>query len=314
MADGPVLVVTNLEDVTADLVIAALNRRGVPVVRLDPAEIGDGLAFAGRIGGDDRGWSGRLRTNSRELDLGHVRSVYHRRPGPWRFDHLERRARGFASAEARHGLTGLLNDLPVLHVNAPLANARAEYKPSQLRAAAELGFAVPATLITNDPVAARRFAGEHCGVVYKSFRGVPPAEGETGVIWTQRVEAEEIDESVSVTAHLFQAEVEKVGDVRITVVGRRVFAFRIQAPGSPLDWRSGNWDRLEYTPINLPTQFVARLRAYLDRFSLAFGCFDFAVDDAEGLVFIECNPNGQWGFLPASDSIADAFAELLNNG
>ncbi|MFG2016295.1 hypothetical protein [Actinomadura geliboluensis] len=286
MADGPVLVVTSLEDVTADLVIAALNRRGVPVVRLDPADIGDGLTFAGRIGGGDRGWSGRLRTDSRDIDLVHVRSVYHRRPGPWRFDRLERRARRFASAEARHGLTGLLNDLPVPHVNAPLANARAEYKPSQLRAAAELGFTVPPTLITNDPAAARRFAGEHRGTVYKSFRGVPPAEGETGVIWTQRVKAPELDESVSLTAHLFQAEVEKAGD----------------------------WDQLAYTPIDLPAQFVGRLRAYLNRFGLAFGCFDFALDDTEDLVFIECNPNGQWGFLPASDSIADAFAELLQNG
>lgn len=314
MADGPVLVVTSLEDVTADLVIAALNRRGVPVVRLDPADIGDGLTFAGRIGGGDRGWSGRLRTDSRDIDLVHVRSVYHRRPGPWRFDRLERRARRFASAEARHGLTGLLNDLPVPHVNAPLANARAEYKPSQLRAAAELGFTVPPTLITNDPAAARRFAGEHRGTVYKSFRGVPPAEGETGVIWTQRVKAPELDESVSLTAHLFQAEVEKAGDVRITVVGRPVFASRIETAASLLDWRAGDWDQLAYTPIDLPAQFVARLHAYLNRFGLAFGCFDFAVDDTEDLVFIECNPNGQWGFLPASDSIADAFAELLQNG
>jgi glutathione synthase/RimK-type ligase-like ATP-grasp enzyme len=251
MANGPVLVVTSLEDVTADLVIAALNRRGVPVVRLDPA---------------------------------------------------------------RHGLSGLLNDLPVPQVNAPLANARAEYKPSQLRAAAELGFTVPPTLVTNDPAAARRFAGEHRSVIYKSFCGVPPADGETGAIWTQRVKTAEIDESVSVTAHLFQAEVKKTGDVRITVVGRRVFASHIQAPGSPLDWRSGDWDRLEYSPIDLPTRFTARLHAYLDRFCLAFGCFDFAVDDTEDLVFIECNPNGQWGFLPESDSIADAFAELLQNG
>ncbi|MEU8803018.1 hypothetical protein [Spirillospora sp. NPDC048819] len=57
---------------------------------------------------------------------------------------------------------------------------------------------------------------------------------------------------------------------------------------------------------------MTRLCAYLDRFGLEFGCFDFAVDaTTEELTFIECNPNGQWGFLPESDSIADAFAALL---
>lgn len=315
MADAPVLVVTSLEDVTADLVITALNRRGVPVVRLDPADIGDGLTFAARIGDGERTWSGRLRTGTRDLDLGQVRSVYHRRPGPWRFDHRERRVRDFAAAEARHGLAGLINDLPVPHVNAPLANARAEYKPSQLRAAAELGFTIPATLITNDPAAARRFAAEQGDVVYKSFRGVPPSDGVTGVIWTQRVQPADLDEAVSVTAHLFQAEVEKTADVRITVVGRMAFATRVEAPTPLLDWRSGDWDQLKYTPIDLSEQFVTRLHAYLDRFGLAFGCFDFAIDRATGqLTFIECNPNGQWGFLPESDAIADAFAALLQAG
>ncbi|WP_405084373.1 hypothetical protein [Microbispora sp. NBC_01389] len=33
-----VLVVTSLEDVTADMVIAALNERGVPLARVDPGD------------------------------------------------------------------------------------------------------------------------------------------------------------------------------------------------------------------------------------------------------------------------------------
>ncbi|MGI5207307.1 hypothetical protein ACQEU6_37735 [Spirillospora sp. CA-108201] len=201
------------------------------------------------------------------------------------------------------------------YVNAPLANARAEYKPSQPRAAAELGLSIPATLITNDPDAARRFADEHGSIVYKSFRGVRPSDGETGVIWTQRVRAAELDETVSVTAHLFQAEIQKSLDVRITVVGAEVFAFGIRSPAPVLDWRSGDWELLEYTPFDLPETFAGCLRAYLDHFGLAFGCFDFAVESTTGQpIFIECNPNGQWGFLPASDAIADAFAVLLQTG
>ncbi|MEV4010999.1 hypothetical protein AB0J35_10905 [Nonomuraea angiospora] len=30
--------------------------------------------------------------------------------------------------------------------------------------------------------------------------------------------------------------------------------------------------------------------------------------------FIECNPNGQWGWLPDSDAIAAAFADTLLGG
>ena len=71
-----VLVVTALEDVTADKVIAALNEREAPVVRVDPADIGPDLTFGFRIGQDNPVWGGRLRTASREVELGEVAAVY----------------------------------------------------------------------------------------------------------------------------------------------------------------------------------------------------------------------------------------------
>ncbi|GAA4241906.1 ATP-grasp ribosomal peptide maturase [Actinomadura meridiana] len=313
-----VLVVTGLEDVTADLVIAALNDRQVPVVRVDPADIGsqkDALAFAADIGGESDRWEGLLRTGSRRLDLTQIRSIYHRRPGRWRFDHLEPRAREFAVREAQHGLAGLLAHLPVPQCNAPAATARADYKPAQLQAAAELGFSVPETLITNDLAAARAFAAKHAPVVYKTFRGVPPADGQAGAIWTQRIAPTDLDDSIAVTAHLFQAEIDKVADLRVTVVGRRVFATAITGPGNSLDWRSADWNQLNYEPYQLPDCLVPLLHAYLDHFGLAFGCFDLAVErDSGRIIWIECNPNGQWGFLPDSDAIAEAFAALLQAG
>lgn len=92
-----VLVVTALEDVTADWVIAALNEREVPVVRVDPADIGPALTFGFRLGQDSPAWSGRLRTGSREVELGEVAAVHYRRPTPYaaRFGHLvQQRIRG----------------------------------------------------------------------------------------------------------------------------------------------------------------------------------------------------------------------------
>ncbi|WP_328838587.1 hypothetical protein [Streptomyces europaeiscabiei] len=49
----PVVVLTALDDVTADHVITELHSRGVPVVRLDPGSPGE-VTFSGRAGS---GWS-----------------------------------------------------------------------------------------------------------------------------------------------------------------------------------------------------------------------------------------------------------------
>lgn len=54
--------------------------------------------------------------------------------------------------------------------------------------------------------------------------------------------------------------------------------------------------------------------ATLDVFGLVFGCFDFAVDERGQWQWIECNPSGQWGFLPDAAEIADSFAGLLQAG
>ncbi|WP_046496077.1 ATP-grasp ribosomal peptide maturase [Streptomyces odonnellii] len=315
-----VLVVTSLEDTTADLVIDALNKRGVPVARVDPADIGAGLTFSARIGVGAPAWSGRLRTASREVELREVAAVYYRRPTPYtaRFAHLPTQQRDFASAEARHGLGGILSSLDgARYINHPAAVARADFKPAQLRMAARLGFTIPPTLVTNDAEAARKFASDNGPVVYKSFRGLPPDEGgHTGALWTQRVAPETFDDALAVTAHLFQAEVPKTGDVRVTVVGRQVFAQQIAAPDGSLDWRRGNWDELLHAPITVPAPIEAAMHSYLAAFDLLFGCFDFALtddgDDPRHWTWIECNPNGQWGWLPDAEAITEAFADILS--
>lgn len=315
-----VLVVTALEDVTADWVITALNEREVPVVRVDPADIGPALIFGFRIGADAPAWGGRLRTASREVELGEVAAVYYRRPTPYtdRYGHLPAPQGEFAAAEARHGLGGVLNHLHgVLYVNHPAAVTRADFKPAQLQRFTELGLTIPPTLVTNDIEAASKFAADHEHVIYKTFRGLPRDEdGHAGAIWAQRVDPESFDDTLAVTAHLFQAEIPKTGDVRVTVVGRRVFAQQIAAPNGALDWRRGDWNELVHTPITVPAQVEAALHSYLASFGLVFGCFDFALTGDEGdaghWTAIECNPNGQWGWLPDAHAITEAFADILS--
>ncbi|MEU9737023.1 ATP-grasp ribosomal peptide maturase [Streptomyces sp. NPDC048002] len=315
-----VLVVTALEDVTADWVIAALNEREVPVVRVDPADIGPALTFGFRIGADAPAWGGRLRTASREVEIGEVAAVYYRRPTPYaaRYGHLPQQQREFAAAEARHGLGGVLNHLHgALYVNHPAAVTAADFKPAQLQRFTELGLHIPPTLVTNDVEAARKFTADHERVIYKTFRGLPRSEdGHTGAIWAQRIDSESLDDSLAVTAHLFQAEVEKTGDVRVTVVGKKVFAQQIAAPDGALDWRRGNWDELIHAPITVPAPIEAALHRYLSSFGLVFGCFDFALTGdghaPEHWTAIECNPNGQWGWLPDAPAITTAFADILN--
>ncbi|MFE6868848.1 ATP-grasp ribosomal peptide maturase [Kitasatospora sp. NPDC057692] len=313
---GSVLVLTGHHDVTADLVLRILADRRVPVVRLDPGadlHAGATLTAAYRTG-DQRG---TLRTASRELDLTAVRSVWTRRPSPFQGPgELEEQDRRFAGSQSQWGVGGILASLPGAHyVNHPWSNRAAEYKPAQLATAQRSGFPVPSTVITNDPAEAREFiARQSTGVVYKPLWNTPyKVGGQARQVWVREVRAHEITAAVAACPHLFQATVEKAFDVRVTAVGNRLFAVRIDSPD--LDWRRRQ-SLMECTPIDVPDRVARSVSSYLATCRLAFGAFDFAVTAAGDWYFLECNPNGQWAWQPApvTDAIARALADRLQKG
>ncbi|WP_031066369.1 ATP-grasp ribosomal peptide maturase [Streptomyces sp. NRRL WC-3742] len=313
--DGrPVLVSTEAEDPTADLVIAELNRRRVPVLRFDPGrDFPTRATLAASITAG--GWSGSLTVDGRAADLSRVRALYHRRPNPYapEGDH---RADRFAAQENRRGLGGVLGALPgCLYLSHPQVIARAEYKPAQLAVAARLGLPVPATLITNNPTEAKLFAAAQPTIYKPLHAGAYHVDGEPAGIWAAPVEPGELTDAVSNCAHLLQAQVPKSGDVRAVVVGDQVFCALITGPSGVLDWRS-EYGNLTYEPVDCPAPVRAALLRFLGEFGLSFGAFDFAVTAEGEWWFLECNPNGQWAWLEhlAGLPIASAIADLLENG
>jgi ATP-grasp ribosomal peptide maturase len=311
-----VLVVTRLDDATADEVITELNRRQVPVVRLDPggfpATVGAAAVF------DGIGPRGTLTTETRTLDLDSVRSVYWRRPTPYTADlAMNGQTARWAVEEARYGLGGVLASLPGAHyLNHPWRNRDAEYKPAQLATAARCGLTVPPTLITNDPDQARAFAAEHGPVLYKPLRESDYAdvEGRSLTVWIDDVTPDQIDDRIRYTAHLFQQRVNKTADIRLTAVGEHLFAVRID--GSPgVDWRR-HYDRLTYTLISVPPEIAKGVRVYLDALGLVFGAFDFGLAPDGRWHWYECNPNGQWAWFPdrITVPITAALADQLQHG
>lgn len=309
-----VLVLTQPYDVTADYVVAELAARDVPVFRCDPGEFPQRLTLVARWG---EGWRGSLRLPGRRTPLHNLGCAYYRRPTAFELPaHLTGEERRWAAREARMGLGGVLAAHP-RWLNHPHDIARAEYKPSQLAAAGSAGLSVPPTLITNEPAAAERFVREHDGAVVKPLgSGVLTEAGAAKLVYTNRVRAEEVDHTVSGTAHLFQQQVDKAYEVRLTVVDKVYFAVRLDgaSEAARLDWRT-DYDSLSYTVVTVPDQVREAVSRLLARLRLRFGALDFVVTPQDEWMFLEINPNGQWAWLqdatglPISAAIADALTK-----
>ncbi len=311
----PVLVLTNPHDLTADTVVQALDARGTHVFRCDVADFPLSLTLSATLKED--GWAGELHRPSRPLDLTQVRSVYYRRPGPFKLpERMSDDEHAFADLEARAGFLGVLASLPCRWINHPGRETEATYKPIQLAEAAAAGLRPPASIITNDPNQARNFiVSLGRPALYKGiglYLAADPAA--VPVAATRLVTENEIDDSVRLTAHLFQEFLPKAYEVRVTVVGQRMFAVEIHAGSEAalLDWRT-DYDALTYRPTSVPDDIRPRIAVLMNRFGLIFGALDFVVTPESEWRFLEINPNGQWLWLAQETGlpIAEAIADQL---
>ncbi|APU22273.1 ATP-grasp ribosomal peptide maturase [Actinoalloteichus sp. GBA129-24] len=310
-----VLVITRVGDITADLVIRQLDERGVPVHRFDLADLRAGsLRVTAELAGTGRRWIGSLQDGHRDTDLSSVSAAWWRKPSD--YGSRDGTEQAWMTAEAEFGLGGLLAALPdVRWINHPHRNRLADDKPRQLSLAAKAGLAVPATLITNDPVAARIFVARQTnGAVYKPLRGGPRTpEGDRLLLHTELVTVDQINDGVRTTTHLFQERVPCAFSVRVTSIGDRVFAVRIDTQDSEiLDWRADH-DRLSYSPIEIPAEAAAGLAALNRELGLVYSASDWIVTPDGTWTFLENNPNGQWAWLeqhtglPLTSALVDAL-------
>ncbi|MEV5933452.1 ATP-grasp ribosomal peptide maturase [Streptomyces sp. NPDC052079] len=307
-----VLILTCEEDVTADMVVVHLNGSGVPVVRLDPADLTDGVSLSGEyVHGRFRG---HLSVGGRLVSIGGLRSVWVRRPGTPAGRAPQPSA--WLTEEASQALYGMLRGCDARWMNHPDAARRARHKPWQLRLAQRCGLPVPATLITTFPRAAREFAERFPDLVVKPVSGAHPQDPPRAVP-TSRVAPDTDFSAVAFGPTLLQRRVAKRADIRLTVVGERLLAarkatapdadpeevdVRFAAPGSP-------WE-----PVEVPARTADAVRTYLSHAELAYGAFDFA-EDADGMWwFLECNQSGQFGFVEVETEqpIARTIAEWLS--
>lgn len=310
-----VLIVTEEMDPTADLVMDELTRLHVPVMRFDMGDFPQRIQLS--VEHHAAPWTGNLSDAYRSVRLEEVRAVYYRRPRlPSVADHIPEPHRTWANEQALAGLLGTLYALPVRWVNRPDTDGIASHKPGQLPVADRFGLRTPRSLITTSPEAARAFTKTIGGpVICKPLMGGPLRyeDGRRNGVPTHLIDPDEIDNSVTLTAHLFQEWIDKAYEVRLTVVGRRMFAAEIHAgsEASRIDWRS-DYDALTYKTCEVR----AGVLAWLDHFQLSFGAFDFAVTPAGEWVMFECNPSGEWSWIQKKTGlpIAAALADLLTGG
>lgn len=316
MASNQIVVITDKRDAHLSYVQRHLKE---PMLIIDPLEVAAGktLSFEYSQKGMQTMFDGKL------VD---PKSVWFRKPGNIR-EHplaIDPRYGEYAiSATQKHFSTLMTAFTDAYWVSDLFAINRASDKPLQIAVAKELGLQVPDTLFSSDENAARAFVAAHDGCIIKPLVPFIEKVGENRqkTLYATKISSKKLPDLSGLyqSPLIFQQIIHPVYDVRVTVVGDKVFAARVTYSGeeqSVRDWRLGHFEgSLTIEPDKkFPKDIEQKCIEHVRRLGLHFGAIDFVADKHGVYWFLENNPNGQWAFVEkeTGQPIGKAIADLLS--
>jgi len=298
-----ILIITHKTDFTADFIINKLNKKKIPYKRFNCEDI---LTNNTTISYDSQFKYSILEEND-------FRSVWFRRTKLPDLGDIPLHQKSYLIGEIDSFAKNLFSILDAKWLSEPFAVYRSENKLLQLKIAQNLGFTVPATMVTNSKEELVLFYRKHNeNIIVKPISQTRISNNNNAsFIFTNKIERELINkiEEYDLTPCIFQENIEKDYEVRVTVIGRQVFSAAVysqQDKETVTDWRR---KKLFFKTVDLPDDIQILCVDILKALDLQFGAIDLIKTKSGDYVFLEINPNGQWVWienetgLPISDAI-----------
>ncbi|HHT5675268.1 TPA: hypothetical protein ACTZGD_000005 [Raoultella planticola] len=289
-----VLILSSMYDFSTDLVVQRLENNGDDFIRLNKEQLSDYEIFL-----DPINTILRVKGEYVDVETSNVKSVWFRQPvflrnTPGRSIDINEQ---LSLSQWNAFLRGLMVFDKAYWMNWPQATYAAESKPYQLMIAKKIGFSVPQTIISNslgfEKLPSTKF-------IIKSMDTVLLKENDD-CYFTYTSKANPADFTLDKTKQApitFQEYIEDKLDIRVTIVGSKVYAVAIKSNGNAIsdDWRTLKKEDLEYVDIELPVRIKKLCIEYVKLLGLNYGAIDF-IKTKDEYIFIEINPTGEWGWL-----------------
>jgi glutathione synthase/RimK-type ligase-like ATP-grasp enzyme len=319
-----ILIVTNRQDQTADFLILELKKREVEYIRFNTEDYPNHISLIWEL--KDLSIKGRLIFPKGEVSLDNSTSIWYRRPvSPVPdINIVDDEMRNFVVEESKVALDGLWKTSTCFWVSNPSNIRMAENKLYQLQIALQIGFLVWPTILTNDIDSAQKFyEDQEYDIVYKPLKKGKIIRGKNqSFIFTNHIDETMATKfsNIKYAPSLLQKYIHKNAELRITVIGDKVFTVEIDSQKiaeAKHDWRRALHTYIPHKPFDLPIDIQDKCRALVKTLGLEFGAIDLILTPDGNYVFLEINPNGQWAWIQQicpEIHLREALADLLIQG
>jgi hypothetical protein len=193
----------------------------------------------------------------------------------------------------------------------------------QLSAAHAAGLTVPASVFTNDAQTIHEFFESCNGDIIVKLHGSlsKSMEGNTPFFPTTRLSHKHLERlaELAYCPMIFQQYIPKDSELRIVYIDGDFFTGKIPNDEAT-DWRAIRDRQITWQHYELPSQVCEKIIALMRQLGLTFGAIDMIKNKTGDYIFLEVNPQGEWGMLqkelkyPIGETIAKKLVTRINNG
>ncbi|MEW6585700.1 MAG: glutathione synthase [Nitrospirota bacterium] len=286
------------------LLLQSLRKRRSDFLFLDQKLLAEQVRLRWQI--TDNGITGHLKVGEEIVDVREIRSVYHRFMNPEDVPGTDSSPQSIRKTRSiLHSLMNLFDVLPARIVNRRRPMMSNNSKPYQALLIRQAGFAIPETLVTNDPSSLFAFSSSGDPLVYKSISSVRSIVAALDGNCMAKID------SLRLLPTQFQYKIEGL-NVRVHVIGRRLFATKILTSATDYRYAAQEGASASLRPYELTAELLKNCLHLARIFELSFAGIDLIV--SSGKVYcLEVNPSPGYSYYQEATGqpISDALAEYL---
>lgn len=335
MSSNYVLIISDKADTHADLVEKKLKEKNVDSLRLNTEEYSSENQISFSFG-NELNSSLSFIIKNKKYNLSEIGAIWYRKPFSFwpikRHTFKSKIAESMTRSETDQVIQASLifanQNTNIFILNERQTNLVAGYKPLQLAYAKEIGFSIPRSLISSSSKNIKELINNcnNSSVLKLMGHQMFQFGNKRQCFDTNELTLEHYNKISKKTNHNYpifiQEKIKKISELRITVVGKKIFACEIDVRSidkKTIDIRATKMNLLPHKPLKLTKSIEKKCFLLLKKFNLQYAAIDMAVDTDGNYIFFEINPNGQYLWIenltgmPISQAIADLLANPEEN-
>ncbi len=206
-------------------------------------------------------------------------------------------------------------------INSPESNYKCLSKILQLNFAQKVGIKIPESFFGG--FFSTSFLNLEDKLCIKPLEGIHLKEDNKTFAHYSEILLDKSEESLDTLKEcpaIIQKYVNKIYELRITVIGECIFPCKIESQKSTvgkIDWRHHDWENTPHFETDIPESLKYKILKLMKKLGIIYGAIDM-IYDGEEYYFLEVNSMGQWLWIeeftgmPISKELANYLSVYRN--